>query len=320
MHYQRELKFREEGERTMKQVFISYQHDDGDFADVLIQKVQEAGFSTWIDNDQLKAGTDWREGIDHAIKEACALIVIMSPAAKASEYVTYEWAFAWGAGIKVIPVVYKQTPLHPRLETLHYLNFISRTARPWEKLIDSLKEAAQLSAITLQAQTTLSPNISQKTPEQWLEIGDILYEIEEYDKALEAYEKVLQQDPNNAHILKKKGDALTKLKQYLDALISYKRSVRLQSDFIEAYTAQSEPLRGLERFGDALAICEQALRLDSNNADAYNNKGKILSNHYYGQFEEALAAFEQALRLDPINRLARENKEIALVKLRHGSN
>ena len=84
----------------MKQVFISYQHDDGDFADVLIQKVKEAGFPTWIDNDQLQAGTDWREGIDHAIKASCALIVIMSPAAKASEYVTYEWAFAWGQASK----------------------------------------------------------------------------------------------------------------------------------------------------------------------------------------------------------------------------
>ena len=93
--------------------------------------MKEAGFPTWIDNDQLKAGTDWREEIDHAIKEAFALIVIMSPAAQVSVYVTYEWAFAWGAGIKVIPVVYKETTLHPRLEALHYLNFTSRTVRPW---------------------------------------------------------------------------------------------------------------------------------------------------------------------------------------------
>lgn len=74
----------------MKHVFISYQHEDGDFADVLISKVKEAGFITWIDTDQLRAGTKWREEIDQAIKFACALIVIMSPAAKASEYVTYE--------------------------------------------------------------------------------------------------------------------------------------------------------------------------------------------------------------------------------------
>jgi hypothetical protein len=32
----------------------------------------------------------------------------MTPDAKASEYVTYEWAFAWGAGVRVIPIMYKE--------------------------------------------------------------------------------------------------------------------------------------------------------------------------------------------------------------------
>jgi isopentenyl diphosphate isomerase/L-lactate dehydrogenase-like FMN-dependent dehydrogenase len=156
------LKFREAGERIMKQVFISYQHDDGDFADALIQRVQEAGFPTWIDNDQLQAGTDWREGIDHAIKASCALIVIMSPAAKASEYVTYEWAFAWGAGIKVIPILYKPTPLHPRLETLHYLDFVKHSSRPWNKLIALIKEIAQESPPTSQQQVPVLSDEVQK--------------------------------------------------------------------------------------------------------------------------------------------------------------
>jgi tetratricopeptide (TPR) repeat protein len=294
----------------MKQVFISYQHDDGDFADILIQKVKEAGFSTWIDNDQLQAGTDWREGIDYAIKASCALIVIMSPAAKASEYVTYEWAFAWGTGIKVVPVVYKQTPLHPRLETLHYLNFISRIARPWEKLIDSLNEAAQLSAIALQAQILHSANTVQKTPEQWLETGDILYELEEYDKAIEAYEEALHLEPNNAQIHKKKGAVLTSLKQYRDALVSYKQATRLQPDFIEAYLAQCEPFTQLKRYKDALTVCEQAIRLDPDSANAYNGKGNALGS--LKRNEEALVAFEQAVRLDPDLAIAYQNKQLLL--------
>ncbi len=78
-----------------KYVFISYQHEDGDFAQILIYKIQEAGFEIWVDSDRLHAGEDWRTGIDAAIKNAIALIVIMTPEAKTSEYVTYEWAFAW---------------------------------------------------------------------------------------------------------------------------------------------------------------------------------------------------------------------------------
>ena len=101
-----------------KHVFISFKHEDGDFAENLIHRVEKAGFKTWIDSDKLNAGVDWRTEIDEAIKSAFALIVIMTPEAKASEYVTYEWSFAWGAGVRVIPILLKPTPLHPRLEAL----------------------------------------------------------------------------------------------------------------------------------------------------------------------------------------------------------
>jgi HEAT repeat protein len=126
----------------MRHVFISYHHNDGDFAEVLINRIEKAGFETWVDNDRLHAGEDWRAEIDQAIKAALALIVIMTPEARSSEYVTYEWAFAWGAGVKVIPVLYKDTKLHPRLEALQYLNFTSRIARPWDDLIEAVKNAA----------------------------------------------------------------------------------------------------------------------------------------------------------------------------------
>ena len=125
----------------MNHLFISYKHEDGDFADVLISKLEKEGYSTWVDNVGINAGEDWRNEIDQAIKDAFALIVIMSPEAKASEYVTYEWAFAWGAGIKVIPVLFKPTELHPRLEALQYLDFTSRTSRPWNKLFNVVKNA-----------------------------------------------------------------------------------------------------------------------------------------------------------------------------------
>ncbi len=81
----------------MSHIFISYNHEDSDFADALIGKIEKEGLTTWVDNDRINAGEDWRLTIDQAIKDSFALIVIMSPTAKASEYVTYEWAFAWGA-------------------------------------------------------------------------------------------------------------------------------------------------------------------------------------------------------------------------------
>lgn len=123
----------------MAHVFVSYKHEDGDFADVLKHKLVDAGFDVWTDIN-LQAGEAWREGIDQAIKQSFALIVVMTPQAKESEYVTYEWACAWGVGVKVIPVLLEPTELHPRLEALQHLDFTSRRIRPWDNLIKRVQE------------------------------------------------------------------------------------------------------------------------------------------------------------------------------------
>ncbi|NOR44765.1 MAG: TIR domain-containing protein [Candidatus Delongbacteria bacterium] len=121
-------------------IFISHNHNDADFAELLKLKLEKNGLTGWIDNERLKIGQDWREEIDIGIKNSIAVIAIMTPDARKSEYVTYEWAFAWGKGKKIFPIMLKQTQLHPRLESLQYLDFTNRASRPWDKLIESIKE------------------------------------------------------------------------------------------------------------------------------------------------------------------------------------
>ena len=120
--------------------FISHSRFDGDFAELLKLKLDQKGYVAWIDTDRLGPGVDWRQEIDEAIKRSAAVIAIMSVEARESEYVTYEWAFAWGAGIKLIPLMLRQTSLHPRLATLQYLDFTNRIARPWDRLIGALDD------------------------------------------------------------------------------------------------------------------------------------------------------------------------------------
>ena len=133
----------EKVEKKLKKVnfFISHCYDDGDFAELLKLRIEQNGYTAWIDIERLGIGVDWRQEIDQAIKDSSALIVVMTPKARESEYVTYEWAFAWGVGVKVIPIMLKQTQLHPRLESLQFMDFTNRAARPWSKLMDALKEA-----------------------------------------------------------------------------------------------------------------------------------------------------------------------------------
>ena len=123
-------------------VFLSHSKVDGDFAELLKYRLEQSGFHAWIDMDRLAPGVDWRQEIDDSIRRCLALIAIMSPDARNSEYVTYEWAFAWGTNKRIIPIMLRETPLHPRLATLQYLDFTNRNARPWPRLFDALSLVA----------------------------------------------------------------------------------------------------------------------------------------------------------------------------------
>lgn len=122
----------------MSHVFISYNQEEADFAFAMSLQLEKAGFDTWLDKNRLRPGNDWSQAIDRGIVEAFALIVIMSPSAKASEYVTYEWSFALGTGIPVFPILRRATDLHPRLGRLQYMNFTRD--QPWSKLVEELKD------------------------------------------------------------------------------------------------------------------------------------------------------------------------------------
>lgn len=119
-------------------VFISHSHSDSDFAELLKLQLEKNGINAWLDNEKLQIGKDWRQEIDDGISKSIALIVIMSPEAKNSEYVTYEWSFGWGKDKPIYTIMLKQTTLHPRLESLQYLDFTNRVTRPWQKLIESI--------------------------------------------------------------------------------------------------------------------------------------------------------------------------------------
>lgn len=121
-----------------REFFISHSRTDGDFAELLKLKLQEKGLGAWIDTDRLGPGVDWQQEVDDAIRRSAVVIAIMSEDARRSEYVTYEWAFAWGAGIRIVPLMLRETQLHPRLATLQFLDFTNRIARPWDRLFAAL--------------------------------------------------------------------------------------------------------------------------------------------------------------------------------------
>jgi len=131
----------------MAKVFISYDREDRDFAELVQARLERAGHDTLMDTEFLNVGDNWRDELDQAIRGSHVLLVIMTPDAAVSEYVTYEWTFALGAHGKIIPLELKVSSCHPRLEVLQRLDFTDK-ARPWEALLAEVAKVAEVKPVT----------------------------------------------------------------------------------------------------------------------------------------------------------------------------
>jgi len=128
----------------MAQAFMSYSSKDEVFAELARMKLQEAGIQVWIDQGALHAGEEWRNAIDEGISSSDVLLLMLTPQSCESPYVTYEWAFALGKGIRVIPLLLADSDLHPRLAVLQYLDFRNQKTSPWGALAQEiLKHSAE---------------------------------------------------------------------------------------------------------------------------------------------------------------------------------
>ena len=124
----------------MSHIFISFHSIDVRFVSLLIEKLREEGdLPLWVDAGRMNGPVRWTQDVEEALRECQALVVVISPEAKASDCVTYEWVTALALEKPVIPILFRHAELHPRLAALPYLDF--RTAPQWEGLIRLLRQA-----------------------------------------------------------------------------------------------------------------------------------------------------------------------------------
>lgn len=124
-------------------IFISYARKDHFFVELVRDKLREAGIEVWIDRESLLAGDEWRGGIDRGIADCQAVVVVLSEAAAASHYVTYEWASALGQYKTIIPVLLEPCTRHPKLAPIQHLDFTSRQFLPWDILVKRVREVIE---------------------------------------------------------------------------------------------------------------------------------------------------------------------------------
>lgn len=97
----------------MAQIFISYDHKDRQHLEKLTHWLLENDFSEreiWYDN-HIEGGTNWRDEISTALDSAYAVLVIVTKQSVESLYCTFEWAYAMGQGIPILPLTFDEVSI-----------------------------------------------------------------------------------------------------------------------------------------------------------------------------------------------------------------
>ena len=101
-------------EREKPQVFISYQWSAQDDVTALRKRIEASGYSCWMDVGQLGAGDELFARIDDGIRNACAVVVCITPKYVTSQWCTRELLLADLLHKPIIPVLLESTPWPPR--------------------------------------------------------------------------------------------------------------------------------------------------------------------------------------------------------------
>ncbi|MFI6095595.1 toll/interleukin-1 receptor domain-containing protein [Lentzea sp. NPDC051213] len=139
----------------MPKIFVSYSRQDFHAAEALTSVLAGHGVDAWLDVERLRPGTDWEIAINGAIDQADAVVVVASPAAMASRWVTEEWQRALRHGKRVHVALVRRTELPPELSEMHDLRgSFFRRARGLAEVLHG-RAAAQRRAFPVSVQMAL---------------------------------------------------------------------------------------------------------------------------------------------------------------------
>jgi hypothetical protein len=104
-------------------VFISYSRRETGFVRDVVDDLQAAGHSYWLDYRNLVPGKPWNRQIIDGVSRADIILLVVSKASMGSTYVRDEWSRTLGSGKRIILAVFEAAELPPELKALPWVDF-----------------------------------------------------------------------------------------------------------------------------------------------------------------------------------------------------
>lgn len=191
-------------------------------------------------------------------------------------------------------------PQIPQASELGFGKIVEITAGSLQELLQKIEAIKQA-----------DPNF-RLSYEDYLRLGNGFYLEQNFEKAIDLYDKALVLNPNSVHVLLIKSAVLAHIGKYEQAISVNSRGLELKPDSAEAWHNQGYILEELGKLDEALAAFEKSIELKST-PETWDAKGRVL--YRLGKSKEALTALEIATELKPDFADAWQNKGIVLNQL-----
>ena len=134
-------------------------------------------------------------------------------------------------------------------------------------------------------------------PEAFYNRGNALQSLKKYEAAVDSYDKAIALKPDYAEAYSNRGNALLRLSKCAAAVDDYDRAIAIKPEFTEAYSNRSNALQILKQHEAAVGSCDKAIALKPDYAEAYSNRGNALQR--LKQYEAAVDSYDKAITLKP---------------------
>ena len=133
-----------------------------------------------------------------------------------------------------------------------------------------------------------------------------------YQEALKAYDRSIQENPQNIASILDKANVLSKLQQHESALATYEQAISVNEDSHLAWLGKGNALFALRRYEESLAAFNRTvIVLQPKSYISWHNRGSLLRDGLRN-LPEAIESYDRALAINPNFYHAWRDRGIAL--------
>ncbi|MBV9229428.1 MAG: TIR domain-containing protein [Chloroflexi bacterium] len=272
--------------QAMPRIFISHSSKDNDFGLKLVQDLRQAlgdENAVWYDaKGGLHGGDMWWDKIKEELRERFVFLVILSPDALVSPWVTDEIRIAWrqknSQGKQIIPVLWRPCDMPDDLDTLQVVSFVP--PRVYEDAFNELLMAVGL-PVGMEARVAVGQPDEMLAQRMTAQIEDA-YTRGSWQEVIQKVDHLAKQVPGavSSEMYRLQALAFQEEGEWQSAEEAFNTALALVSDPEPRLILLEEHSRALTKLGmwsELLRDADEAMNLEPNNPQWITAKDTALA-------------------------------------------